>query len=54
MSIEILKALAGESVVLTMSADDQKKLCEAIDAEILSDEHLVSRLLEALKPHLPN
>lgn len=48
MSMKVLEALVGADRVAEMPSDDVHRLCDAIDAEILKDDSLQARLLEAV------
>jgi hypothetical protein len=55
VSMEVLRALVGPERVKELPEGERRRLCQAIDAEILKDPQLTSQLLEVLKkasPHL--
>jgi hypothetical protein len=49
VSIRVLESLIGKDEVEAMDPAEISRLCDAIDAEILKDEALQGRLLEAVQ-----
>lgn len=44
MSMRVLEAILGKDVVAKLDADQVRELAEQLDAEILSDRELTTRL----------
>jgi hypothetical protein len=49
MSMKVLRALVGDEAFARLSEDEIRTLCDAIDAEILKDDWLSSKLLIAVQ-----
>ena len=49
MSMQVLKAILGEEVVEQMSVGEVSALAQELDAEILKDEALTSRLSKVVR-----
>jgi hypothetical protein len=49
MSMKVLVALVGEDKVADMEDAEVRRLCDAIDMEILKDDALTQRLLGAVQ-----
>jgi len=49
MSMKVLKALVGDEEFARLTEDEIRALCDVIDAEILKNDWLAGKLLNAVR-----